>query len=294
MMRGIQDSAVKAVAFRKPNKNTAVSSTNYAKKTKKNNNKTKKKLNLAQYNFKQVSTRIVQAKTSGSAAQVVLFARGKVAMLRRKVKTGEYNDYEIDAAIIHAEKMLRIAKKKKRHLQEEERAQKVGRAEQKEQLTLDDYAEEESEQDKITVDGREFSKEELEQLLREMEQLMQETMEAIEENDMMDELSEELIVNSDELDPQDLEIRKKKHRADEMREIAEADMKYLRALFSRLAKEKDNASSSAGSTGSSGDSGGSGDPSGVSVELGGVQTEVMLAEGQVPVSAEGVNMDVSV
>lgn len=291
MMRNIQNSAVKAVAFQKPTRNTVASSTNYAKQTKKSSNKTKKKLNLAQYNFKQVSTRILQAKTSGSAARVVLFARSKVAMLRRKVKTGEYNDYEIDAAILHAEKMLRIAKKKKRNLQEEERAEKAGQAEQREQLTLDDFKGEEPEQEEITIDGQEFSKEELEQLLREMEQLMQETMQALDDNDLLGELSEEIIINSSDLDPQELDMRKKKHRADEMREIAEADMKYLRALFGRLEREKANASNS---TGSSASTESSGSPSGVSVELGGVQTEVMMTEAQVPVSAEGVNMDVTV
>lgn len=294
MMKNIQNSAVKAIAFQKPSQKAIVSSTNYAKSTKKSSSKSKKKLNLAQYNFKQVSTRIVQAKTSGSAARAVLFARSKVAALRRKVKTGEYDDYEIDAAIIHAEKMLRIAKKKNRNLLEEERAQKAGKVEQQDQPTLDDFEEEEAEQEEITIDGQAFSKKELEQLLRELEQMMQEAMEALEDDELLGDLSEEMIVNAGDLDPQELEMRKKKHRADEMRAIAEADMKYLRALFGRLEKEKANAASGMGSSGGMDSSSGSGAPSGVSVELGGVQTDVMITEAQVPVSTEGANMDVTV
>ena len=40
------------------------------------------------------------------------------------------------------------------------------------------------------------------------------------------------------MDPEDLEMLKKKHRAKELRKITEADMEYLKALFNELEKEK--------------------------------------------------------
>ena len=85
-----------------------------------------KKPKRLNYNFKEISAMILQTKTSGSARQVAARARGKVALLRQRLKCGEYDDKELESAIIHAEKMERIARKRMRHLQEEEMAKRGG------------------------------------------------------------------------------------------------------------------------------------------------------------------------
>ena len=80
----------------------------------------------------------------------------------------------------------------------------------------------------------------------------------------------------EELEPEELERLKKKHRADELREIAEADMKYLRALFDKLEKDKQSSPVN----------------SGVSLELSGEEIPVeVIAE---PVMVEGGTIDFSV
>ena len=81
----------------------------------------------------------------------------------------------------------------------------------------------------------------------------------------------------EDMEPEELERLKKKHRSEELRELMEADMKYLRDLFGKLAREKQE------------NSGGSGS---VSLQLGGTEMPV-----PVPVEAaapEGGSVDVTV
>ena len=75
------------------------------------------------YNFKQMSKQIMQAKTSDAARPLVAKAQAKLSWLYKKLRSGEYGDSEIVAAIIHATVMERIAKRKVRHLEEEEAAE---------------------------------------------------------------------------------------------------------------------------------------------------------------------------
>ncbi len=84
--------------------------------TKPNKKKTKK----FRYNFKALSVQIRRAKTPVSAKQAAVKARSKAAMLRQKLHTGEYDDQELLAAIIHAEQMERTARKKQKNLNEEQ------------------------------------------------------------------------------------------------------------------------------------------------------------------------------
>ena len=79
-----------------------------------------KKKKRLQYNFKRISAQIMRSKTSGSASQVVSKARQQVAMLQRKTKNGDYDETELRNAIIHAQKMERIARKRVKHLEQEE------------------------------------------------------------------------------------------------------------------------------------------------------------------------------
>lgn len=249
--------------------------------TQADKSKQKSKIKRLQYNFKEVSSQITKAKTSDSARRAVTKARAKVVLLQRKLKTGEYDDQDLERALIHARKMERIAKKKVKHLREEEKAEKDGICQEKleEEEETFDLEEMNEEQDPG------LSEQELKELMEELEQLMAESMEELQEIADLDEFSEEFMdVSEENMDPEDLELLKKKHRADELREIANADMKYLKALFDKLEKEKQANVSGANFSNQS-------DMNGVSLQIAGMEMPVEAAE---PVMTEGGSIDVTV
>lgn len=262
-----------------------------------------KKTKRLNYNFKEISAMILQTKTSGSARQVAGRARGKVALLKQRLKCGEYDDKELEAAIIHAEKMERIARKRMRHLQEEEMAKRGGpcfgeleeecddiqpeeEAEQEEELELD-----RKQQDAMLQKRQQEIQQEMQRMMREMEQAQRDFEQEMSELSDLDELSDALGGGvARDMDPEDLDALKKKHRLDEQREIMEADMAYLKVLFNKLAQEKQQGSS--GASGSSGGGGSYDGGSGVSLELGGMEMPVETAEA--PVMPEGGSIDATV
>lgn len=200
-------------------------------------NKNLQKLKKLQYNFQEVSSMLMRAKTSMNAKQVVTKARGVTARLRRKLKTGEYDDEELESAIAHAVQMERIAKKRVKHLQEEENVKKRGgfcEAELEEKT--EDVSTEEVEALEDFMQMPDMDQEEMMELLQDLQEALEE-FEDMDEMEGLDELTE-LVEVHQEMDPEDLDLLKKKHRADELREIAKADAKYLKAVFDRLAKEK--------------------------------------------------------
>ena len=85
-----------------------------------------KKTKKLQYISRRISTQIISAKTSGNAREVMTRAKGETVRLRRKLVSGDYDRNEVRRAIIHAERMERIAKKRMKHLQEEEYIKKHG------------------------------------------------------------------------------------------------------------------------------------------------------------------------
>ena len=118
--------------------------------------------------------------------------------------------------------------------------------------------------------------EELEAAMRDLERESMETMEEL------------TVAVQEDMDPEDLKMLKKKHRSKELREIMEADLRYLKALFQELEKERrEGSSSSAVSSGNS-----SGDLSGVTLELAGMEMAAQTtAAAAAPV--EGASVDVS-
>ena len=56
----------------------------------------------------------------------------------------------------------------------------------------------------------------------------------------MDELSDTMLSVKKDIDPADIKMMKIKHRNKEMKEIVKADAEYLKAVFDRLEKMKDN------------------------------------------------------
>ena len=215
-----------------------------------------KKLKKLGYKQRRISTMITQATTSGNARQVLASAKTETVNLRRKLASGKYNDREVRAAIRHAERMERVAKKRMKNLQQEEYIEKHGGGTWQAGLDEEDRSKEGQELD--AAEFAEMSAEEMEQL---MEELQEEMEQLAQEQEL--EMLELMQTARTDMDPQELEQLKKKHRADEMREIVEADMKYLRALFSQLEKERQDAASQGGD-------------SGVALQLAGVEIPVQV------------------
>ncbi len=289
---------------------------NYASTVRENRTRAKDtslKLKRLRYDFKSISSQILRSKTSNSAKQAASKARREVVRLKRLRQNGEYDSEEIQSAIQHAQAMERVAKKKARHLLEEELAKTggpcLGELEDKE---LSDEEMKESEEVSSAGEGVEEGaalepspdlnfaelQESLEQSsipsqesIKQMDALLEkleseslseslgaEMMESVSASmddmwDSLQDLLEEMGLedlagdltgaSGGDMDPADLKMMKMKHRLKEMKEMAEADSEYLKALFDRLAKES---ASTAGGAAMSGSSAGS--PSG-GIALGG-------------------------
>ena len=268
---------------------TSKTKTSKSKKTSKAAQKKPKKL---QYNFKRLSNQVLRTKTSVNAKQLVTKAKFQIADLRAKLISGDYDYAEVHNALVHAEKIARVAKKRMKHLEEEEYIEKTGRMEE---FSYEDLKEKQEDQEDEILDTTGLSREELEQLMQdlqeEMERIEDELDEAMKE---AENLMEELVQgNNSHMDTKDLEALKKKHRSQELQDIMKADMEYLKALFNKLAKEKEAAGSSSSNSGSSDNS--YGNISGVSLEIGGVDVPVEAsAEAPAEVAVAGANVDVSV
>lgn len=278
-----------------------------------------KKMKKLQYNFKLISSQIMRAKTSSSAAKAVSSAKRMVAQLRRKRKSGEYDDEELEAAIMHAQAMERVAKKHVKNLQQEERVERGMKAaedplpeeecgavkdafEEAVSGSGDDLLQDPAEltgqlseemaqiQEELSGSMEDISQElseEMAQLMQEYEDMMSETME-----ELGGDLLESLSAADTDMEPEDLKALKQKHRAKELQEIAKADAKYLKAIFQKYAADRQQASGGVnrvmgGAAGASGGVGGMGiAPQAASVSV--------SASASVAAPAEGGSVDVSV
>ena len=243
-------------------------------------------LKKLKYQFKNISSKILRSKTSQAAKQAAGQARREVLRLKRQKQSGNYDEDEIEAAINHAKAMERVAKKKAKHLEEEEMAKAAGGIWQGEKVCSDEEprevkdteaetdAEEEEKMAEVGYEDEAYEEEydypQLDEFLLQTGDLMaamsdftSETMQELSDSmrDIMeemgiDELSETMLSVKKDIDPADLKMMKIKHRNKEMKDIVKADAEYLKAVFYRLEKMKDipsggGMSLSAGSTGMS-------------------------------------------
>lgn len=81
-------------------------------------------LKKLKYQFKNISSKILRSKTSQAAKQAAGQARREIMRLKRQKQNSDSE--EIDAAIAHAQAMERVAKKKAKHLEEEEMMKAAG------------------------------------------------------------------------------------------------------------------------------------------------------------------------
>ncbi|XME03314.1 hypothetical protein QYZ88_003790 [Lachnospiraceae bacterium C1.1] len=241
-----------------------------------------KKKKPALYNFKQVSSQVLQAKTSVKAMQVSNSIRAKIGFLKKQLKKGDADEEELLRAILHAEMVMRACDKKKKNLKMEETAKRSMEGEK----MLPEATEESIEEVQGEEEIKELEQEEFKALMEKLEMSADEMMEIAEEtvefDEELDEMAEAL---SGTMTPEDLEQLKVKHRSEEAMDILRADLKYLRALFDRLQSERENAGKANFS--------GSYD-SGVSLSLGGGMDMPVMTAQEVQQSDIGGTMDIEV
>ena len=239
-------------------------------------------LKKLKYQFKNISSKILRSKTSQAAKQAAGQARREVLRLKRQKQSGNYDDDEIQAAIDHAKAMERVAKKKAKHLEEEELAKAAGgicqgdriseeetkdvqdaeaeNAQNEEEMSAEGSADEVSGDlsayeyaadsydisDYIDLGMDEFYAQagdfmsEMSDFTSEMMQEMSDSLRDLMEEMGLDGLSDNAVSVNREMDSADLRMMKIKHRNKEMKEIVKADAEYLKAVFGRLEKMKDN------------------------------------------------------
>lgn len=217
---------------------------------KQQSNATALKLKKLKYHFKNISSKILSSKTSVTARQVASQARREVLRLKREKQNEKYDSEEIEAAITHAKAMERVAKKKAKHLEEEEMAKASGgpcagnMVNEEESVRIADKEYELSEEflcneetfDDIS-DMEEFSEETFDDIL-DMVDFSEEIKGMLEEIGL-DELLDSPVSEKGDMDPADIKAMKIKHRNKEMKDIVKADAEYLKAVFEHLEQMKE-------------------------------------------------------
>lgn len=213
------------------------------RETSKNTELAKKKV---KYSFKKISSKIISSKTSTAAREAVSQARREIQKLKAARRTGKYDEEELEAAIDHAKSMERIARKKARHLEEEEMAKRCSKESGQGSAPVVDEDDVPDRKDPVKeeidelrdelrgmeerADNEEYIESEdiTNEMISEITGSMQEMLDSIEDlNDLMNELME----NPVDMDPEDIKAMTIKHRNKEMKELTKADADYLKAMF---------------------------------------------------------------
>ena len=228
------------------------------------------KVKKLKYNFKSISSKLLRSKTSYSAKQVAGEARREVQKLKRQGRKEDIDKEELQFAIEHAKAMERVAKKKARHLLEEEMLKAsggpcMGNIEENEddmEELENDVADEDMEATEADIETEDFEEltdgefmtemsedleyysiedslsEALDTMLSDMfEELSEDLKDMFEEMGLGD-LFEDMSMSPDkDIDPADFKMMKIKHRNSEMKDIVKADSKYLKDMFEKMARE---------------------------------------------------------
>ena len=236
-------------------------------------------LKKLKYQFKNISSKILRSKTSQAAKQAAGQARREVLRLKRQKQNSDSDSEEIDAAIAHAQAMERVAKKKAKHLEEEEMVKAAGGICQGDRISEEETKDTQDAEAKNVQNAEEMSRDlsayeyagseayagdsydisdyidlgidafyaqtgdfmsEMSDFTSEMMQEMSDSLRDLMEEMGVDGLSDNAVSVNREMDPADLKMMKIKHRNKEMKDIVKADAEYLKAVFNHLEKMKDN------------------------------------------------------
>lgn len=251
-------------------------------------NETSNNLQKLKYHFKNLSSKIVSSKSSFSARQVVNQAKREIQSLKRAKQSGKYDDEEIEAAITHAKAMERIARKKVKHLEEEEmqRAGKnpcmgseiqeedkdkndneirdienpeenIGSTEKLDSLENLDYSANMVNSDSIMNSENIVNSDSIEKLLNEFAEEFTDEMKDLLEELGLEDLTKDMVGGTTDIDPEDIKALKIKHRNAEMKEIVKADCEYLKTTFEHLENIAENSAAVSSGVDSTGTYGGS-------------------------------------
>jgi len=212
-----------------------------------NSKNTTSALKQLKYSCKAISSQIIRSKTARDCKQVASKARREVVSLKLKLQNGQYDETELQAAIVHAESMERVAKKKAHHLEQEELVKVTGsfspsieeRIEENPELSEEDKAAKYEEFKTEILDQlsqadfvKDMTEEQLNEIMEMTEDFLDEMNEAMEEiTDSFDELVDFLDSFESEMDPEDYQLLKIKHRTSEAKDMAKADAEYLKSMF---------------------------------------------------------------
>ena len=238
-------------------------------------------LKKLKYQFKNISSKILRSKTSQAAKQAAGQARREIMRLKRQKQNSDSDSdsEEIDAAIAHAQAMERVAKKKAKHLEEEEMMKAAGGICQGDRISEEETKDAQDAEAKNVQNAEEMSRDlsayeyagneayagdsydisdyvdlgmdafyaqtgdfmsEMSDFTSEMMQEMSDSLRDLMEEMGLDGLSDNAVSVNREMDPADLKMMKIKHRNKEMKDIVKADAEYLKAVFNHLEKMKDN------------------------------------------------------
>lgn len=238
-------------------------------------------LKKLKYQFKSISSKILRSKTSQAAKQAAGQARREIMRLKRQKQNSDSDSdsEEIDAAIAHAQAMERVAKKKAKHLEEEEMVKAAGGICQGDRISEEETKDTQDAEAKNVQNAEEMSRDlsayeyagneayagdsydisdyvdlgmdafyaqtgdfmsEMSDFTSEMMQEMSDSLRDLMEEMGLDGLSDTAVSVDREMDPADLKMMKIKHRNKEMKDIVKADAEYLKAVFNHLEKMKDN------------------------------------------------------
>lgn len=221
--------------------------------------------NKPKYKYKEVSSKIRQAKTSVSAGQALLAAKRNVSEIKRQLNKQKGDSEELQLALSHAKRMEMAARKKKKHLETEELVENTRRneaeteensgiSEQEIRSTIVGNAEDELENmEDDVLEQREALSEELSESIEENGEISEEMMSEL--NAMISEFGEEelkqleekmeMLENIEVIDPhmseEDFKKLKIKHRTSEEKSLVKADMEYLKGML-KLIDEGQNGS----------------------------------------------------
>ena len=220
------------------------------------------------YNFKEVSNKIMRAKTSVSAGQAVVAAKRKISEIKRKLASSEGDSDDLQLALTHARKMEVVAQRKKNNLEMEEMAKNTRRRDEmqeklqdsasslkndvveaaKDQI-MDEQLKNIQEQSEISREEARQNREEIQEKLKETEELTEQMMENMDEmEDFSEEMSDaemealkemsEMLDAMETIDPhmseEELSKLKLKHRLSENKALMKADMDYLKGMFKSM------------------------------------------------------------
>lgn len=238
-------------------------------------------LKKLKYQFKNISSKILRSKTSQAAKQAAGQARREIMRLKRQKQNSDSDSdsEEIDAAIAHAQAMERVAKKKAKHLEEEEMMKAAGGICQGDRISEEETKDAQDAEAENVQNAEEMSRDlsayeyagnevhagdsydisdyidlgidafyaqtgdfmsEMSDFTSEMMQEMSDSLRDLMEEMGLDGLSDNAVSVNREMDPADLKMMKIKHRNKEMKDIVKADAEYLKAVFNHLEKMKDN------------------------------------------------------